>query len=294
MTDPAAAHRAANRRHYRRASARPRKQTRPRPVVAAMPVRVITFTLQVTGSDSTRTEKYRLVTTLLEPAAAPAAELAAAYARRWAVETSFQELKTYLRGGPGTVLRSRDPDGIHQELWAFLIIYQAIRIIIRRRRRRRRTGPRPDFLHYRPARHPPLPRHRPRPPRGHTRCRRDRHPRPTPPPPPPARAVLPPAHPHPARSHQPHPPSTPPGLHHHHHPTGPATPDQPPPATTHLTQPRSQPLSSGHCLRRYTIRTDNGSGLSLASGALGILRDHGGAFPGAGLRGRMCRWDWRQ
>ncbi|MGH3126018.1 MAG: hypothetical protein ACRDND_34000, partial [Streptosporangiaceae bacterium] len=45
------------------------------------------FTLTVTTpGGGTRSEDYRLVTTLLDPAAAPARELAAAYARRWAVE----------------------------------------------------------------------------------------------------------------------------------------------------------------------------------------------------------------
>jgi len=129
VTDPVQGHRASNRRSYRKTSARPRKAPRPRRI-PAVPVRVIAFTLTVTSDDgTTRTEGYRLVTTLLDPAAAPAAELAAAYARRWAVETSFQELKTYLRG-PGTILRSRDPAGVRQELWAFLVVYQAIRILI--------------------------------------------------------------------------------------------------------------------------------------------------------------------
>ena len=132
---------------------------RPRPVTGTT-VRVIAFTLTITGSDGrSRAESYFLLTTLLDPAAAPAAELAAAYARRWAVETAFAELKTYLRGGPGTVLRSGDPAGVRQELWAFLVIYQAIRIVISLRPPAR-LRPGPGFLHHRPARHP-----RPHPPR---------------------------------------------------------------------------------------------------------------------------------
>lgn len=130
VPDPAEVHRAANRRYYRRTTTRPRKVARPRKT-RATPVRVIAFTLTVASAGGgTRDEHYRLVTTLLDPAAAPARELAAAYARRWAVETAFAELKTYLRGGPGTVLRSGDPAGVRQELWAFLVIYQAIRIVI--------------------------------------------------------------------------------------------------------------------------------------------------------------------
>jgi hypothetical protein len=130
LPSPGQAHRAANRRYYRKSSARPRRRVRPRPVTGTT-VRVIAFTLAITGSDGkSRAGSYYLLTTLLDPVAAPAAELAAAYARRWAVETAFAELKTYLRGGPGTVLRSGDPAGVRQELWAFLVIYQAIRIVI--------------------------------------------------------------------------------------------------------------------------------------------------------------------
>lgn len=130
LPSPVQAHRAAGRRYYRKSSARPRRRVRPRPVTGTT-VRVIAFTLTITGSDGrSRAGSYFLLTTLPGPAAAPAAELAAAYARRWAVETAFAELKTYLRGGPGTVLRSGDPAGVRQELWAFLVIYQAIRIVI--------------------------------------------------------------------------------------------------------------------------------------------------------------------
>ena len=124
------AQRAANRRYYRKTSARPRRAQRRRPPAPGTTVRVIAFTLVITRGDGTaRTEACRLITTLLDPAAFPAAELAAAYARRWAVETAFAEIKTCLRG-PGTVLRSGDPAGARQELWAFLVLYQAIRILI--------------------------------------------------------------------------------------------------------------------------------------------------------------------
>jgi hypothetical protein len=93
-------------------------------------VRVIEFWLTVTGQDGTaRTERYRLITTLAGWRAYPAADLAACYAWRWAVETGYRECKTYLRG-PGRVLRGRTPELARQELWAYLAIYQAIRAII--------------------------------------------------------------------------------------------------------------------------------------------------------------------
>jgi hypothetical protein len=93
-------------------------------------VRVIVFWLTVTGADGTvRTGRYRLITTLLDHRRHPAADLAAAYAWRWEIETGYRECKTYLRG-PGRVLRGQSPDLARQELWAYLAIYQAIRAII--------------------------------------------------------------------------------------------------------------------------------------------------------------------
>ena len=93
-------------------------------------VRVIAYVLTVTGQDGTiRTERYRHITTLTDWRAYPAADLAACYAWRWAIETGYRECKTYLRG-PGRVLRGRTPDLARQELWAYLAIYQAIRAII--------------------------------------------------------------------------------------------------------------------------------------------------------------------
>ena len=88
------------------------------------------YALTVTTSDgAVRTERYRLITTLTDWRACPAAELAACYAWRWAIETGYRECKTYLRG-PGRILRGRTPDLARQELWAYLAVYQAIRAII--------------------------------------------------------------------------------------------------------------------------------------------------------------------
>ena len=49
--------------------------------------------------------------------------------RGWACETGFREIKTYLRGSQ-RALRGVDPHTARQELWAYLIVYQAIRLII--------------------------------------------------------------------------------------------------------------------------------------------------------------------
>ena len=122
-------------RYHRATKNRVRRTGRPPetgPLPGALTVRVIEFTVTVTADDGTaRTERYRMITTLLDCRAAPAAELAAAYARRWAIETCFAELKARLRG-PGRVLRSRTPDLALQETWAYLVTYQAIRAVIAR------------------------------------------------------------------------------------------------------------------------------------------------------------------
>lgn len=77
-------------------------------------VRVIEYTLADPGR-RTRVDRYRLVTTILDPAAAPAHELAALYTQRWEVETALAELKTTQRG-PRQVLRSRSPELVAQEV----------------------------------------------------------------------------------------------------------------------------------------------------------------------------------
>jgi hypothetical protein len=69
---------------------------------------------------------YRLITTILDPAAAPALDLAALYAQRWEIETSLDELKTH-QGQPGMVLRSQTPTGVEQEIYGFLLVHYAIR-----------------------------------------------------------------------------------------------------------------------------------------------------------------------
>ena len=89
-------------------------------------VRVIEYTVTADdGSGSTRTEPFRLVTTLLDHEQAPAAQIAASYHQRWEIENSYGELKTRLRGA-SFILRSRSPELVCQELYAFLTIYQAL------------------------------------------------------------------------------------------------------------------------------------------------------------------------
>jgi hypothetical protein len=136
IPDPAAVRRrtARNGARRRRGSKLP-PDTGP---VRSVTVRVIEYVLTVTaeeeGADGqpgavTLPEPYRLITTVLDWRRYPAAELAAAYSWRWAIETGYRECKTYLRGS-GRLLRGQTPDLARQELWALLAIYQAVRTLI--------------------------------------------------------------------------------------------------------------------------------------------------------------------
>lgn len=69
---------------------------------------------------------YRLLTTILDPEVAPAAELAALYHERWEIETALDELKTHLRGAK-IVLRSKTPDLVRQEFYGLMMAHYAIR-----------------------------------------------------------------------------------------------------------------------------------------------------------------------
>jgi hypothetical protein len=91
-------------------------------------VRVIEYTLTDPGR-RTSTDRYRLVTTILDPAMAPAHELAALYTERWEIETALGELKTTQRG-PKQVLRSKSPELVAQEVWAHLLVHYALRAVM--------------------------------------------------------------------------------------------------------------------------------------------------------------------
>ncbi|HEX5114433.1 MAG TPA: IS4 family transposase [Pseudonocardiaceae bacterium] len=88
----------------------------------------VTTTDAVTGEQAT--EAFCLVTTLFDPQAAPAAELAGLYHQRWQIETLFDALKTTQRGGSTQILRSHSPEGVRQEIWAMLCVYQALRSLM--------------------------------------------------------------------------------------------------------------------------------------------------------------------
>ena len=74
-------------------------------------------------------ETYRLFSTIVDPDQASAVDLAAAYAQRWEIEGAFDELKIHQRGAR-TVLRSKSPDLVLQEIWGHLCCHFAIRTLM--------------------------------------------------------------------------------------------------------------------------------------------------------------------
>jgi Insertion element 4 transposase N-terminal/Transposase DDE domain len=96
-------------------------------VIGGVKVRIITAEVTVTCHDGTRYGgTYRFATTLLNHSTYPAAALTALYHERWQHEITYLALRHTLLHG--RVLRSGDPAGVEQEIWALLALYQALRI----------------------------------------------------------------------------------------------------------------------------------------------------------------------
>jgi len=95
-----------------------------------MLVRVVDYTIDDGRADGPADPiTYRLFTTLTDPDEVSAVDLAAAYVQRWEIELAFDELKTHQRG-PRTVLRSKSPDLVLQEIWGHLCCHYAIRTLM--------------------------------------------------------------------------------------------------------------------------------------------------------------------
>jgi hypothetical protein len=93
-----------------------------------------------------RTKRYVLVTTLRDPAAYPAGDLAALYRRRWQVELNLRSLKTTLRMD---ILRGQSPGVVRKEVWGHLLAYNLIRGLMAQAARA--TGARPDEVSFKGA-----------------------------------------------------------------------------------------------------------------------------------------------
>jgi hypothetical protein len=91
---------------------------------AELTVRVIRVQIKQPGF---RTRELALVTTLLDPVAYPAEQIAAAYLRRWRLEMCLDDLKTTLGLD---ALRCKSPALVHRELLALLIAHNLARVVM--------------------------------------------------------------------------------------------------------------------------------------------------------------------
>jgi len=101
-------------------------------------VRVIEYALS--GSATPAAQRYRLLTTALDETKAPGQELAALCHAYCACGRVFDAFKTHLRGA-STVLRSKTPPLVRQELWGLLLAHFAVRQLMVRAGWRRQLDP---------------------------------------------------------------------------------------------------------------------------------------------------------
>ncbi|MFG3590630.1 IS4 family transposase [Streptomyces sp. NPDC047990] len=98
-------------------------------VIGTVKVRIIDAQIAVICADGTSfTGSYRLVTTLTDARRHPATALVGLYHQRWEHESAYYALRHTIMNGRN--LRSGDPAGIEQEMWALLTLYQALRTMM--------------------------------------------------------------------------------------------------------------------------------------------------------------------
>ena len=90
-------------------------------------VRVVEYALDTPAGHGQ--ERYRLVTSLLDDRAFPAAVLATTYHERWEFETALDEVKVHQWAHPRP-LRSKHPREVVQEVYGLLLAHLAIRTLM--------------------------------------------------------------------------------------------------------------------------------------------------------------------
>ena len=95
------------------------------PVITVRVIEYTVHTAPATGGGEETSEVFALVTDLLDTEEYPALDLACCYPERWGCETVIGHHKTDMGEGQ-PVLRSKDPAGVMQEMWALFAVYQAI------------------------------------------------------------------------------------------------------------------------------------------------------------------------
>jgi hypothetical protein len=89
-----------------------------------MVLRLVRFACAVSGW---RTKTITVVTTLLDPEAYPARDLADLYRRRWEIETDLGHIKTTMKMDH---VRTKTPEMVRKEVWAHLLAYNLIRTLM--------------------------------------------------------------------------------------------------------------------------------------------------------------------
>lgn len=91
----------------------------------------VKLTLRMIEYKIGKNEIVRLLTDLLDPKKYPALELATLYHGRWECEIAYDELKNHLSttaaGAQDLLFRSKSPDGVLQEAYALVALYNIIR-----------------------------------------------------------------------------------------------------------------------------------------------------------------------
>jgi hypothetical protein len=90
-----------------------------------------------------RTKRLVLVTTLLDAAAVTLEDLADLYRRRWQAELNLRSLKTTLQMD---ILRGKTPEMVRKEVWAHLLVYNVVRMLMAQAARA--AGVRPDEVSF--------------------------------------------------------------------------------------------------------------------------------------------------
>ena len=95
-------------------------------VLGGVQVRIIDAQITVICiNGATYAGAYRLVTSLLDHRRYPAEQLISLYHERWEHESAYYALRETILDG--RILRSGDPAGVAQEMWALLTLYQILR-----------------------------------------------------------------------------------------------------------------------------------------------------------------------
>jgi hypothetical protein len=72
-----------------------------------------------------------LLTSLLDSSRYPPADVVALYYQRWEIELAYDEIKTHMLDRQEAI-RSRQPDGVLQELWGIALAYNLVRLEMER------------------------------------------------------------------------------------------------------------------------------------------------------------------